>query len=288
MPALQHARSIAKRTMCKNNLRTQHRGFFMFQLQNHMYSIPLHLEMHPGDGGADAPEVWSWHDFLMTKLDPAFDAHVTDMGYPGFANLTDPTSNPNLKPNQGNYPSGLPSATSSMEDFHTDSPLDCPEASNSPSSTFPHFTVGGYQDYAVINWGMPNYYPWDPKDLTPAPFGDSFTGNRARVADRISNPERRILFIDQGGTEMGGTGGGPVGPVPGGSTTAVHNPVAADIYNHGTTDRHQGGANAVHLDGSHRYIRNMYKDKTADSNPMKFFGYGSGLNGNGGAPWAWQ
>ncbi len=277
LPALEHARASARSMVCTNRLRQQYTTMVVFQNNKDGMTPPAGpVEMaagksYEGDWYGNYTLDWSWHDFLMLEMNGGFANDVHEEDYVGWDSLSE-TNHPdnheadNVNPPMAHYPST--DGHISDHRYHDGSIFDCPSAWNKGEGDRPRWA----QDYGVLaeDKGMPNYNPWDSSEAT----------EKGRLWARLSNPDVRILIMDQG------DGPGAPQEKPGGPTYGVYNPGNNGVHDSATA-RHMGGSNVLYVDGHLGRINDMYdwtKDK--NTNPHVFQDYWH--NGGSECPWNWE
>ena len=284
LPAIGRAREMAQSVWCKSNMRQQFLALESFKQTSGGYTPPVRTNM----SSLGAPDFWSWHEFLLLETNKKMRAYANEWDYVGWNNITaipdfgGPSHNIDGSNGAGQGPSGV---GSDKNQIHPGSILDCPAALNK------HLNDNNWrnrQDYNVIRHGMPNYLPWSPgADQYPNGNGVGFNygmSNRARRHATLSRPNERILFIDHRWSGAGKGNSIVNEKDPGQALQPTRNPRSGHFPGKQATWRHNGGSNALYLDGHIELIPDILEHKDNSADPHVFYGY----LGNVGAPWNWQ
>ncbi|MBF0244406.1 MAG: prepilin-type N-terminal cleavage/methylation domain-containing protein [Planctomycetes bacterium] len=240
IPSLVKGVGRAMTVSCANNQRQQGSGFQLFAEDHGSMFPPLTTPMY-GPDLLPNNWIWSWQDWIMLEMNEDFASDAGKSGFIGFDEFMatgKDLMSMNYKNGSGHAVNSQ--APSGLREYHEGSFLDCPESLPDPG------TGGNRQDYLAPLYGILGYKPLSP------------TRRYGRDWQQVSKPSSRILAMDAGVTRSGIPGSDPARrPAIAGST--VINPWPTGLlFGSNVSIRHQGGANALYLDGHISYLADLF------------------------------
>jgi len=204
LPVLNKAIETAKQVACMSNLRQQYTAVRTFADNHDNWFPPHHCERlntpwaGPYTDGIWQPR-WGLDELLLLYIDDSFTAAAEAHGWCGVDGLK---RGERYTDKVGAWGSDCPSYNKSLG-FHKPSVMHCPAAMD--------FDTNGTDYYATCD-GLPDYNFYSEGSWTQA-FTDntSKTYFAPRLHARLKNPEKRILWMDAGGGNVGYPGNAHTG-----------------------------------------------------------------------------